>query len=205
MSEIKIKKHFQPIIDFLENNLEATVTQIIDSIRDLAKSNPGGGGGTRAAPSVIRDKSGVVIAVLCSYHKLWELVDKVEYGVKKSSGTGLNVMCKEGGANQSKQATAARNATAAIVTDLQSSKIALSDIPTVQVAIEKNRVAIVPREDGHGFATREEVPLDVEEITHDDGETSGSFEEKFPESDDRGDDCDPVQGADLEENARELG
>ena len=198
MAEVKIKKAFQAIIDFLENNLEATVTDIIGSVRDLAKSNPGGGGGTRAAPSVLRDEHSNVVAVLCSYHKRWELVSACEYGVKLSSGTGLNVMCKEGGANQSKQATAARKATAAIVDDLQAGTIQISDIPTIQVKIEKDRTAIVTREDGHGFLTREEVPLDVAQ-THDDGETSGSFEENFPES------GDPVQGADVEEHARELG
>jgi hypothetical protein len=187
MSEIKIKKAFQAIVDFLENNLEATVTDIIGSVRDLAKSNPGGGGGTRAAPSVLRDELGGVVAILCSYHKRWELVSECDYGVKASSGTGLNVMCKEGGAHQSKQATEARKATAAIVADIQSGAIAVSDIPTVQVAIEAARVAIVPREDSHGWLTREDVPLDVVE-THDDGETSGSFEENFP--------SDPVQGAD---------
>ena len=191
MSEIKIKKAFQPIIDFLENNLEATVTTIIGAVRDLAKSNVGGGGGVRAAPSVLRDEHSTVIAILCSYHKRWELVSEVEYGVKISSGTGLNVMCKEGGARQSKQATEARNATANIVADIQAGKLAVADIPTTQVAIEAARTVIIPREDGHGWLTREEVPVpNADPVQPDDGETSGSFEEKFPES------TDPVQGAD---------
>ena len=180
----------------MENNLEATVTDIIGSVRDLAKSNPGGGGGTRAAPSVLRDEHSNVVAIFCSYHKRWELISACDYGVKASSGTGLNVMCKEGGAHQSKQATEARKATANIVGDIQTGTIQVSDIPTVQVEIEKNRTEIVPREDGHGFLTREEVPLDVAEA-HDDGETSGSFEENFPESED------PVQSSDIEEHAAE--
>jgi hypothetical protein len=143
-----IKKAFAGIIEFLEANQGSKVKTILPEAIQLCSAKIGGGG----APLFRKNDAGEVTHVFCYYHKMWELVDDVEYGAKANSATGLNNMCKEGVSQWSKQQREAKTAESQILTDLGAGTIAVSDIEDIKAGIEATRCEVVPRADGHGSA-----------------------------------------------------
>jgi len=131
-----IKKQFEPIIGFLESNSDKTVQEIMGAVLAMCES-------TRTnITSVFHPETGEVLAIYCYYHKQWEMVHVFEYGVKKSTSTGLNTMCKEGASHWNKQWKKSKLASDQILVDLLNGSIQQEQIFGIQRIIERDKFAI---------------------------------------------------------------
>lgn len=150
-----IKKAFVEIATILNENSNKKVSTILPQLLELmtAKSS----GGSDIGKTFLKDDNGEVFAVYCYYHKQWELISECEYGAKKGTASGLNTMCKEGVSHWTKQQRKAKKAKEALLDSIASGDIEVSDLADKQAEIEEAKVVIVPREDGHGYATADEV------------------------------------------------
>lgn len=155
MSEARVKKAYQPIVDFLIENENKKVSTILDSVIKLAAAKTGGGG--RDSQNVIRDADGNVLAVFCYYHKRYEPVADVEYGKKATSSTGLNSMCKEGTSQWTKQQRAFKSGSEELLQKVMDGELAAEDVKAAREELETERKKIIAREDGIGFETLEEA------------------------------------------------
>lgn len=150
-----VKKAYQELVAFLEENGDKKVKTVINDVIEMCSAKSGGGGG--AATTFHKDDNGVVVAVRCFYHKLWMSPAVAEFGAKASSPTGLNSMCKDGVSKWSKQQREAKAAKEALLQQVAAGEIDPSDIGAEMAKIEEARSVIVPREDGYGFETLEEL------------------------------------------------
>jgi len=144
---MSIKKAFQDVVAFLEENSGSEVKTVLPVVIEMCSAKSGGAGG---ASAYIKDAEGTVTHIRCYYHGKWEPVADVEYGVKATSATGLSSMCKEGTSNWTKQQAAAKKAGAQLLNLVAAGDVAPSDIGAVQEEIETARKVVVPREDGIG-------------------------------------------------------
>lgn len=152
-----IKKAYEELVAFLEENKDSKVKTILPAVEEMCSKSAAGGGG---AQNYIKDADGNVTHVFCYYHKMWEPVtgdDAVEYGVKQTSATGLNSMCKEGTSQWTKQQRAAKKAGAELLDAVANGEVAPEDIKKEQEAIDAAKAEIVPREDGVGSADKPEA------------------------------------------------
>ncbi|PIR06648.1 MAG: hypothetical protein COV55_02740 [Candidatus Komeilibacteria bacterium CG11_big_fil_rev_8_21_14_0_20_36_20] len=150
-----IKKAYQPIVDLLNSNKDAKVSDVIDQVVELvsAKSSRGEVGG-----NFIKDNDGNTIAIKCYYFKRWmPLVGEsaVEFGTKVRTATGFNSMCKEGVSHWTKQQREAKNANAELLNKVANGDIAPENILAEQAKIEETRKSIVDTD--LGFASAEEI------------------------------------------------
>ena len=150
-----IKKAFVPIISLLTANPTAQVSDILDQAIELTQAKSGGGGGK--ATAFHKNEEGVVIAILCYYHKLWMNPQEVDFGKKASSATGYNSMCKDGVSKWTKQQSVAKQAKNQLLDDLAKGEVSSDNLPTLLADIEAERNAIIPREDAYGYATLEDL------------------------------------------------
>lgn len=137
--------------EFLEANQELTVGEAMAQILALAHTPKQS---NKQSTSFKID--GKVAAIYCYYHKKWEPVDECEYGVKASSNTGLNTMCKEGVSAWTKQQRLAKVAKEQLLMDVANGSIDPAKLSAKLADIEADRQAIVPREDEVGFDTLED-------------------------------------------------
>lgn len=149
-----IKKAYQAIVDFLEENRNSKVSTILDGVIELASAKTGGG---RSSENVLRDEEGNVVAVFCYYHKMYEPVADVDYGKKATSSTGLNSMCKEGTSNWTKQQRAAKKGGEDLLNQVMAGELAAEDLAAARAELDEAKAVVVPREDGIGFATLDEA------------------------------------------------
>lgn len=150
-----IKKAYQEIVSFLEENSDKKVKSILEDVIAMAsaKTTRGESGG-----NFIKDSEGNVVAIFCYYFKRWmPLVGDaaVEFGAKKNTATGLNSMCKEGVSHWTKQQRVAKQAQADLLNKVAKGEVAPENILDEQKAIEDERKAIVETE--LGFATKEDI------------------------------------------------
>lgn len=95
-TQLTIKKDNIELHQYLQSLIGKKVTEKL--VTDIAtrflatKNNNGSGSRTTAYYDADRN----LVAVYCYYHKQWELVEYIPYGVKSGTKTGLNTMCKEG-------------------------------------------------------------------------------------------------------------
>jgi len=143
-----IKKAYTAVIEFLEANKDSKVKTIMPGVIELCSAKTGGGSG--GAVTFKKDDKGVVTHVFCYYHKMWEEVEAVEYGVKSTSPTGLNNMCKEGVSQWTKQQRAAKKASEDLLNGISDGTIDPADLAGLRTDIESKRSEVVAREDGHG-------------------------------------------------------
>ena len=155
-----IKKAYEDIVAFLEENGEKKVKTVIADVIAMASAKTGGGGGS--ATTFQKNSDGIVTAIKCFYTKLWMSPEVAEFGKKASSPTGLNSMCKEGTSHWTKQQREAKKAKEELLTNVASGDVAPGDLPAALADIEEARGVVVPREDGYGFATAEECLADNE-------------------------------------------
>jgi len=159
-----VKKAFQPLIEFLEQNKDKKVSSILAEATELCAAKVGGGG--RAASTVIRDDAGNVTHIFCYYHKMWEPVGEgegmVEYGKKASSPTGYSNMCKEGTAAWTKQQRDSKSEKDALLAKVATGEIEPSAIKAEMDKIEKRRAKIHPRADGIGISEEDMVKASAE-------------------------------------------
>jgi hypothetical protein len=159
---VTIKKAYVAIVDVLRNNKDALVSEVLTQIESLASAKTGAGGGK--ATVFHRDPdTNEVVAIKCYYHKLWMDPRVVEFGVKATSPTGLNNMCKDGVAKWTKQQRDGKNATAALLQRVATGNLAVSDIPNAEAEIAEETALILVREDTYGFETLEECLADSAE------------------------------------------
>ena len=138
---MNIKKAFVAIIEVLNENLEASVADILPQIVELASAKSGGGGSK--ATTFHKDEDGVVVAIRCFYSGLWMDPAVVEFGKKTSSPTGLNSMCKEGVSHWTKQQRVAKLAKEQLLTDVSDGTVDASDLSEHLQAIEDERNTVV--------------------------------------------------------------
>lgn len=150
-----IKKAYQSIVAFLEENSDKKVKSILDQVREMTSAKAGvREGGT----TFIKDATGATVAILDYYFKRWmPLVGEqaVEFGAKKSTATGFNTMSKAGVSAWTKQQRVAKEAEAKLLDDVAAGNVKPGDIPAKQAGIEIIRKAIVTTD--LGFETKEEV------------------------------------------------
>jgi len=144
-----IKKAYEDLIKFLEENPNSKVKTIMPGIIELCSAKRGGGKG--GAQTFIKNAADEVTHIFCYYHKKWEAVVEVEFGTKSTSPTGLSNMCKEGTSQWTKQFRGAKKASEELLDKVSTGEIAPSDIAGMKADIEANRATIVPRVDGHGI------------------------------------------------------
>jgi len=150
-----IKKAYQDIVEFLQDNEDAYVRDILPQVTALASAKTGGGGGK--ATTFHRDEQGNVVGILCYYHKLWMDPEVAEFGKKASSATGFNSMCKDGVSKWTKQQRDAKKAKEQLLLDVSSGEIEAADLPALLAEIEEATDIVVPRDDNYGFSTLEEL------------------------------------------------
>ena len=114
-------------------------------------------GGSDIGKTFLKDADGKVTHIYCYYHKKWEEVAVAEYGLKASTASGYNTMCKEGVSAWTKQQRVAKQARDQLLTQLSNGEIAIDDLVPAQDAIEADRNVIVPRVDGHGYDSVEAI------------------------------------------------
>jgi hypothetical protein len=156
-----IKKAYEEIVNVLEANRDAQVSDIIDQVISLAAAKTGSGGGK--ATVFHRNEEGDVVAIKCYYHKLWMDPRIVEFGKKATSPTGLNNMCKDGVSKWTKQQREVKLAESEILSRVTAGDLAIEDIEAEQARIAEEASRIVPRDDEYGFETLEECLADSAE------------------------------------------
>lgn len=154
-----IKKVYQEIIGFLEENTKAKVADVIETVVAMASAKVGGGG---KATAFHKNAEGVVVAIKCFYHKLWLSPLVVEFGNKASSATGLSSMSKVGVSNWSRQQREYKKGKEDLLTQLAAGEVDQSDLQGALDALEVAKNVITPIEDGYGFETLEECLADLE-------------------------------------------
>lgn len=141
-----IKKTYQDLITHLENNKQYKVKTILPDIIKLCSAKSGGA----SIVTFIKGLDGVVTHIFCYYHKKWESVTEVEFGIKTNSASGFSNMCKEGTSRWTKQQRVAKSANSALLDDIVKGSVSVSDLTQLRANIETKRNEIIPREDGHG-------------------------------------------------------
>ena len=160
--KIMIKKAYKDIVDYLNENQHASVSEVLPKIIEMAsaKVNRAVGGA-----SFLKDAENNVVAVNCYYFKRWMPVvgdDAVEFGQKSSTSTGLNTMSKIGSSNWTKQLREFKKAGVDLFAQVKAGEISVDEIANAEAIIETNRTAIVETE--LGFATKEELVAYLTEI-----------------------------------------
>ena len=151
---MNVKKQYQEIAELLELNKNKKVSTILpDLLALMARKNNASGQPT----TFLKDDDGNVIAVFCYYHKKYELVADVAYGLKTGTATGLNTMCKEGTSNWSKQQRQKKVNESQLLTKLVSKEITTDQLEDLQASYLAEAKVVIPRIDEHGFDTLDEV------------------------------------------------
>ena len=143
MSTTQVKKVFEPLIELLNNNKNAKVKDIMEQVMALALSN-------KLMSTCRKDASGNITHVFCYYHKKWEDVSVCDYGIKETSTTGLNTMCKEGLSHWNKQNREYKKGKELILSEVMKGTISPDQIESKMIELEVAKDIIHPREDGHG-------------------------------------------------------
>ena len=143
-----VKKAYVELVAYLEANKDSKVKTILAGAIELCSAKSGGAGG--AGANFKKDDKGKVTHVFCYYHKMWEDVNEVAFGVKSTSPTGLNNMCKEGTSQWTKQHRASKKANEDLLNDVSEGKVDPKDLKGLRADIEASRAIVVPREDKQG-------------------------------------------------------
>ena len=151
-----IKKVFQDIVSLLEANPESRVRELLPQVQELASAKSAGGG---SATTFQRDEAGNVVAIRCYYHNLWMHPQLGDFGKKAGSASGYNSMCKDGQSKWTKQQSAAKKAKDALLAQVADGSFT-GNVQEEISRIEAEAKAVIPREDGYGFATMEECLAD---------------------------------------------
>lgn len=152
----KIKKAFEPIIEYLRANQDAVVADILGGAEALAAAKTGGGSG--GATTFLKDTEGNTVAILDYYFKRWMPLigdEAVEFGAKKGSASGYSTMSKLGTSLWTKQQREAKAAMQKILEDVESGELAVEDIADRKAEIEAARAHVEPTD--LGFETKDEV------------------------------------------------
>ena len=138
-----IKKDFQELVTFLEQNKGKKISSILEAIYSMTS--------TKVRQSTHCEVDGRLY-VFCYYHKKWEPVDEVPYGSKAGTKTGLNTMCKEGVSKWTQKNKALKAVDGKVFEALQAGEITVEELQTYkQSLIDALESEIVPHSSGIGF------------------------------------------------------
>jgi len=140
-----IKKQYQEIISFLESNKNKKVASILSELKSMTESKV-------RTKTFVKDTDGNVIAIFCYFHKQFELVSKVPYGIKKTSTTGLNTMCKVGVKAWTKQQKSIKQVDGIILEKLVNDEIKKDEIDE----IKENMISVIKEKTFEEFKREEE-------------------------------------------------
>jgi len=114
------KKSFSEVVAFLEASKNKKVATILPMIYEMTKAK------NQAKTSF--ELGGQVVAIYCYYHKQWEILADVDYGLKASSSTGWNTMCKVGVNLWTKQNRNVKQVGNIIIDMLEAGELGTNDI-----------------------------------------------------------------------------
>lgn len=127
----QIKKAFVELVNLLEANKGKKVSTIMPQILELASA--------KVASTTFHKVDDEVVAIYCYYHKQWELIANIPYGLKASTASGYNTMCKEGTSQWTKQQRQAKQRKEALLDDVASGKLDAKMLGGELEAIEEQR------------------------------------------------------------------
>lgn len=132
-----IKKQFEQLHAFMEANKGKKVSTIFEQLEGMMSSKV-------QSKTFKLDEEGNVTHVFCYYHKQWEDVRAVPYGIKTGTASGLNTMCKQGLSNWTKQQRAYKKAREELLDKIASGEVLPEELADVQKSLEEARDVIVP-------------------------------------------------------------
>lgn len=149
-----IKKMYTEIDSILQANLDETVSTCYDEIVQLMTTKV-----NRNTDKVtLLNSENIIIAIKCYYFKRWMSLigpKAVEFGPKKHSITGYNIMCRLGNVHWTKQNSAYNKGKAQMMIDLEAETMAVSEIKSKEISLRNTKSLIV--ETDLGFATKDEL------------------------------------------------
>lgn len=101
------------------------------------------------------DSQNKPFAIFCYYHKKWELVSETKYGVKNSSKTGLNTMCKVGTNKWNIQRKESIRAKSELLVQLMDNLIKQEDIKQLNDEIDRAKDQINLENYTGGYSLKE--------------------------------------------------
>jgi len=137
------KKQFVEIVTFLKSNKSKKVSEILAKVEELTCAK-------KSQSNVLYDDKKNVIAIFCYYHKQWELVANVDYGIKQSSASGFNTMCKIGTNAWTKQQAIAKKSKEDLLTRVAQGEVVANDIQHLLENIEATRTKISSKDKPKG-------------------------------------------------------
>lgn len=140
------------VLTILEDNSNKKVSSIIELIKELEEVK------SMRQKTYIMTKENEPFAIFCYYHKHWELVDETEYGLKSSSKTGLNTMCKLGTNKWTKQQKDAKKQEAELLQKVIDQSCTIEEAETLKQDIETNR-QVIDNESSVGYTFEEITEL----------------------------------------------
>lgn len=155
---MNIKKQYESIYAFLEANQTKKVSTVLPTLIEMMESK---GGGSDIGKTFLKDDEGNVIAVYCYYHKKWELIAKVEYGIKANTATGLNTMCKEGVSSWSKQQRTYKKHNDELLMQVAKGELSAEELQPLMQQADEVRKGVEVRSDEHGYNTMEELLANI--------------------------------------------
>lgn len=146
-----IKKVYQEIYALLNDNQDKTVKTLMPELLELMQRQKNSSGQAKNHHTV----EGEVVAVFCWYHKKWESAE--HYGKKANSTTGLNTFCREGVSVWTKHQRLKKQIESELLQDVMNGTVQPADLPAVKAERMAELDVIVPRQDGHGYDTLDEL------------------------------------------------
>lgn len=154
----QIKKAYVELVELLEANSNKKVSTIMPQILELVTKASNGGSEIGKTFYKVEDN---VVAIYCYYHKKWEPLSDVDYGTKKSSASGFSSMCKEGVSRWTKQQRVSKKEEGELLDKLLSGELSQDDLGHAKKEINDKRAVVVPRLDGIGYETLEELLAEI--------------------------------------------
>ncbi len=142
----------QQVLTILEDNKTKKVSSIIELINELDD------GKITRQKTYLMTNDNKPFAVFCYYHKQWELISETEYGLKSSSKTGLNTMCKLGTNKWTKQQKNAKQQEAELLAWVINQEVSIEEAETMKQDIETNR-QVIDNEGSIGYTLEEVTKL----------------------------------------------
>ena len=147
----KIRKKYEEIISILENNKDKKVSELLDEIRPMVLTKPGG-----KTPNYKLNAEGEMIAIFCSYHKKWEDPRIVVFGKKSTSKSGFTSYCLEGMNHWAIQRKEYKKGVIKILDMTIEKKWSAEHAAKERESLEKKKAFSHKREDGYGFEKLED-------------------------------------------------
>lgn len=135
------KKVFKDVVELLEANKNRKVSSMLEQIYELTKA--------KTNNKTFHLVDGETEIVYCYYHKQWELVKQTPYGLKASTASGLNTMCKLGVSNWTKQQRSYKKAKDALLLQVAEGSISSEEVGPLLKQLHLDSKLIVAAPEGY--------------------------------------------------------